>query len=97
MTKNEVKEYLEDYNAKCSLAEFKSKHGQSEDILVRRIAIMQECFCVLPDDLGVVLQLLYKDCRTLREVAKAHYCGKDSIARKRDKAISLLSSMLESY
>lgn len=95
MTITEIKDYLEHYNAKRSLADFKSRNGLTEDPLVQAMTVIDDGLSVLPEDLGTILRMLYKDQKSLRDIAKAFYSSKDTIARKRDKAIDLLANLLQ--
>ncbi len=94
MTKSEIKEYLENYRDKKTVAEFKIKQGETESRVVRCIKGIEDCLESLPDGLGDILRQLYFDGKSIRKVSEKLYFSRMTLARKRDKAIELMAVCL---
>lgn len=94
MTKIEIIEFLENYRDKKTLAEFKIKRGESEDRIVVCVKAIEDCMKALPDGLGEILKDLYFYKQSLRKMAEKHYSSKNTIAKRRNEAIDLMSVCL---
>lgn len=94
MTVIEIREYLENFQDKKVIAEYKKQQGITADKTVRQVAAIENCLQVLPDGLGDILRMLYWEGKSLREISQRHYYSKNTVARKRDKAIEIMASCL---
>lgn len=94
MTKSEIKEYLENYRDKKTVAEFKIKQGETESRVVKCIKGLEDCLESLPDGLGDILRQIYFDGKSIRKISDKVYCSRMTLARKRDKAIDLMAVCL---
>lgn len=93
MTSDEVKDYLENYRERKTIAGYKSKNGII-DLTVIRVQAIESCMTSLPDGLGEILRMIYQDGLSLRKISKKHFFSKDTIARRRDEAIQIISECL---
>lgn len=94
MTRSEIKEYLENYRDKKTVAEFKIKQGETESRVVKCIKGIEDCLEFLPDGLGDVLRQIYFDGKSIRKVSEQVYYSRMTLARKRDKALDLMAVCL---
>lgn len=94
MDKAEIKRYLEKYNEIKAIVEFKKRKGLKEDRDVVCLSAVESAIAILPNGLDQVLIKLYIQKQSLRYVGKKMYLTKDTVSRKRDKAIDMLCSCL---
>ena len=94
MTTTEIKEYLENYTAKKAIAEYKKKQGLTEDRTLVCITAIEDCIAGLPNGLDEIIRKYYLQKMSLREMSKRFFLGRDAIARRRDKAIAIISDCL---
>ncbi len=94
MTTSEIKEYLENYTAKKAIAEYKKKQGLTEDRTLVCITAIEDCIAGLPNGLDEIICKYYLKKMSLREMSKRFFLGRDAIARRRDKAIAIISDCL---
>ena len=95
MTKAEIKDYLDNYTERKAVAAFRQKQGNTEDRTVVVIKAIEECMLTLPDGLGEILRMVYIEKQSLRKISNQHYACKDTIARRRDEGITIMSKCLE--
>ena len=94
MTQIEIKDYLENYHDKKAVAEYKKRQGQTSDRTLVCLTAIEECVEGMPNEMGDILRLHYFQRMSLRDMSKKYYLGRTTIARRRDKAISILADCL---
>lgn len=94
MTQIEIKDYLENYHEKKAVAEYKKRQGLVYDRTLVCVTAIEECVAGMPSEMGEILKLHYIQRISLREMSKKYYLGRNTIARRRDKAIAIISDCL---
>ena len=85
---------LSQYTAKKAIAEYKKKQGLTEDRTLVCITAIEDCVAGLPNGLDEIIRKYYLQKMSLREMSKRFFLGRDAIARRRDKAIAIISDCL---
>lgn len=96
MTTHEIKDYLENYTTKKTIAEYKAQNGRASDRVVVCIRAIENCIEILPDGMGDLLRMHYMEKKSLRKIASEHYFCKDTIAKRCAEAIDLMGECLVS-
>lgn len=94
MTQIEIKDYLEHYHERKAVAEYKKRQGLIHDRTLVCMSAIEECVNGMPSDMGDILKMHYLQKVSLREMSKKFYLGRTAIARRRDKAITILADCL---
>ncbi len=94
MTKIEIKDYLENYRDRKTIAEFKLKQGDADHRIVICVKAIEDCLQSLPDGLGEILRMIYIERKSLRKISAQHYYCKDTIAKRRDEALAVMEVCL---
>lgn len=71
----------------------KDKDSYTTEPLVCVTAI-EECVAVMPSEMSEILKLHYFQKMSLRSMSKKFFLGRDALARRRDKAIAVVSECL---
>lgn len=96
MTEAEIREYLQNYRNRKTIADYKVQNGRKDDRDVVCIQAIENCMRLLPDGLGDILRMHYIERKSLRKIAAEHFYCKDTIAKRRDEAIALMGVCLAS-
>ncbi len=94
MTKTEVKEYLENYNDRRMVAEYKRSHGESDSKAVVLYDAINECIENLPSEFSQIVKMHYMHRVSLRTLAKQFFLDRSTITSRRDKAIAIIADCL---
>lgn len=94
MTKSEIKEYLENYGDKRTVAEFRRKQGDENCIPVIVYKTITECVESLPEEYSTIIQLHYMSKISLRELAKRMYMSRGAVTKRRDDALDMIANCL---
>ena len=96
MTEVEIREYLQNYRDRKTIADYKAQNGRKDDRDGVCIQAIENCMRLLPDGLGDILRMHYIERKSLRKIAAEHFYCKDTIAKRRDEAIALMGVCLAS-
>lgn len=94
MTKAEIKEYLENFGDKRTVAEFRRKQGDENCIPVIVLKTITECVESLPEEYSTIIQLHYMSKVSLRELAKRMYMSRVAVTKRRDDALDMIANCL---
>ena len=81
-------------NDPALIAEYKKRQGLVYDRTLVCVTAIEECVAGMPSEMGEILKLHYFQRISLREMSKKYYLGRNTIARRRDKAIAIISDCL---
>ena len=69
MTEVEIREYLQNYRDRKTIADYKAQNGRRDDRDVVCIQAIENCMRLLPDGLGDILRMHYIERKSLRKIA----------------------------
>ena len=84
----------ENDNKPSKQEKLKEKIKTMEDRTLVCITAIEDCIAGLPNGLDEIIRKYYLQKMSLREMSKRFFLGRDAIARRRDKAIAIISDCL---